>query len=219
MVIRPAPPQVELAGAEKLGNEVRWVAVSPAYLESARCSARYVAWLAPVFLVVAGVLLVFVFGAGVLEDAKVRGHLATTTVALLAFAGITPFAARRTRERLARYRLGASIVGLSWQLPTNASHAGDRPGRVPWRDVYFDGNILLAGRQRLPVRIPQRRAAIFDPEELRRAILVHVPKDNLVTPGQLQMRMAGKWAWLLAFAVVAVMVWALFAMNIIPGNP
>jgi len=218
MVIRPAPPQVELAGAEKLGNEVRWVAVSPAYLESARRSAKCAAWLAPVLLGVVGILLVFVFGVDVLDDAKVRGHLATTTVALLAFAVITPFAARRTHERLAQYRLGASVAGLSWQLPKNAPRAGDRPGRVPWRDVYFDGNIILAGRRQLRVTIPQRRAAIFDPDELRRAILVHIPKENLVTPGQLQMRMAGKWAWLLAIAVIAVMVWALVAMNIIPGK-
>jgi hypothetical protein len=60
---------------------------------------------------------------------------------------------------------------------------------------------------------------MFDPEELRKAILVHIPKDNLLTPGQLQMRMAGPWAWLLVVGIVAVMAWALFALNVIPGRP
>lgn len=210
MAFGPARPQVELAGAEKLGNEVRWVAVSSAYLDSARRNARYAVWLAPAFLALAGILLFFVFGMDVLRDAKVRAHLATMTVALLAFAVITPFAARRAQQRLAQYRLGASAAGLSWQLPKNAPGAGDRPGRVPWRDVYFDGNVILAGRKQLRVRIPQRRDCMFDAEELRKAILVNIPKENLLTPGQLQMRLMGPWAWVLVAALLGMLGWFLF---------
>ncbi|HEX7606587.1 MAG TPA: hypothetical protein VF348_07740, partial [Usitatibacter sp.] len=95
---------------------------------------------------------------------------------------------------------------------------GPSTGRAPWRDVYYDGRILLAGGKELRVRT-QRGDWIFDAEELRKAILVHVPRDNLLTPGQLQMRRAGGWIWLLMVIVAGVAVWALVATNIIPARP
>lgn len=219
MPLGQARPQVELAGAEKLGNAVRWVTVSPGYYEAMRRRMKSVLWTAPLMIAFMGALLYFVFGLEVLEDPKIRLQLIFSGLVLLAYVALAPLTARRVQERLKRYRLGASDAGLSFEMPKEAIGTGDRPGRAPWRDVCFDGNFILAGRKRLPVRAVPRGDWIFDAEELRKAILVHIPKENLVTPSQLQMRMAGKLIWLAAAIVVVVMVWALVSMNIIPGKP
>ncbi|HST02013.1 MAG TPA: hypothetical protein VLJ84_10165 [Usitatibacter sp.] len=218
MEFGPARPRVEPAGAEKLGNEVRWVAVSPAYYEVARRRVKSTLWVVPGLLALMAALLYFVFGIAVLEDAKVRVQLIFTVVVMLAAVAMTPFTSRRALDRLRQYRLGASNAGLAYEMPKDRLGAGGA-GRTPWRDVCFDGKFILAGRKQLRVRLPPKGEWMFDPEELRRAILVHIPKDNLLTPGQLQMRMAGPWTWLLVAGIAAVVAWALFALNVIPGRP
>jgi hypothetical protein len=219
MALSQARPQVELAGGERLGNDVRWVSVSPAYYEAMRRRMKSALWGVPLMVAFAGASFYFVFGLGVLESPRIRLQLIFMGVTLAAFVILTPTMARRSQERLRHYRLGASNAGLSYEMPKDPLGTTDRPGRVPWRDACFDGNIILAGRRQLRVRTVPRGDWIFDAEELRKAILVHIPKDNLLTPGQLQMRMVGGWIWLVAVLVVAVMVWALVAMNIIPGKP
>jgi hypothetical protein len=219
MPLTPARPQVELAGAEKLGNEVRWIAVSPAYYEVTQRRMRRSWWMAPFILVAIAASIYFVFGVEVLQDPKVRTQVIAVGVVMILQVAYLPFAGRFVRKQLAGYRLGASAGGLSYESSKSQGSSGPRAGRAPWRDVYYDGRILLAGRKELRVRTPKQGDWIFDAEELRKAILVHVPRNNLLTPGQLQMRMAGGLIWLLMVIVAAVLVWALIALNIIPVKP
>src|SRR5579872_4869451 len=112
MPFAPERPQVDLAGAEKLGNEVRWIEVSPAYYEAIRKRLR-AAWWIPlaIILAIAGSIY-FVFGLQVLEDSRIRLKVFVVVVALLAHAAYLPFAGRFAGREWAGYRLGASTLGL-----------------------------------------------------------------------------------------------------------
>src|SRR5215831_10882040 len=112
-----ARPHVELAGAEKLGNETRWISVAPAHRERARRRILRAFWIAPLILAVAGALVYFVFGVEVLADPGVRLRLGAMGAALLAYAALAPILARRVRKKLEQYRLGASKSGLSYEIP------------------------------------------------------------------------------------------------------
>jgi hypothetical protein len=172
-----------------LGSEVRWIEVSPGYYDAVR--RRAVKGLQPAFaiILVGALLLQFVFGVDVLSDRRVRGMLFALGAGMVLSLAIIPFAKRIAKSQVEGYRLGASSAGLHFELSKNQAPFGmGRSGRVAWRDVWFDGKRLLAGRKTLMVSTP-RGDALFDAEDLRREIVAHIPRANLITPSQMMLRM------------------------------
>ncbi len=212
-----ARPTVELGGAAKLGNEERWVEVSPAYFEARERQASQALWLLPLMFVGMGALLYFVFirGTHVLDDPGFRQQLIVMGLAVVASMALTPYMNRMARKQLAGFRVGASNDGLSLEFPKRAGPLIGTPlRRVPWRDVCWDGTSLLVRKRQVRMKTPGGDW-IFDPEELRKVVLVNIPRGNLLTPNELQMKMVGGWIWLVAVIAVAGIVWMLVATHAI----
>jgi hypothetical protein len=192
-----------------LGSEIRWIEVSPRYYDAAR--RRAIKGILPAFaIILAGSLLLqFVFGVEVLSDRRTRGMLFALGFGMALSLAIIPFVKRIARSQVEGYRLGASNAGLHYELSKNQAPFGlARSGRVPWRDVWFDGKRLLADRKTLRLR-SQRGDALFDEEELRREIVAHVPRSNVLTPSQMALRMlypGGPMGFVLILLVVGGIV-------------
>ena len=212
-----ARPTVELNGAAKLSDEERWVEVSPAYFEARERQAKQALWSLPLLFVGMGALLYFVFirGTRVLDDPGFQRQLIVMGVLVLVSMALTPYMGRNARRQVAGYRLGASNAGLSLEFPKRAGPVIGAPlRRVPWRDICWDGTSLLVRKRQVRMKTPGGDW-IFDPEELRKVVLVNIPRGNVLTPNELQMKMLGGWIWLVAVIAIAAMVWMLVATHTI----
>jgi hypothetical protein len=84
---------------------------------------------------------------------------------------------------------------------------------VPWKGVFFDGQRLLAGKDTVPVTVSPF-GDVFERREFQQWILVNIPPENRITPGQLTWRsvkaagLAGAIVIALAIVFLAWMVLA-----------
>ena len=212
-----ARPTVELGGAASLSSQERWVEVSAAYFEARERQAKQALWRFPLLFAGMGALLYFVFirGTHVLDDPGFQRQLIVMGILVLLSMALGPYMGRAARKQLAGYRIGASREGLSLEFPGRMGPAiGASFRRVPWRDVSWDGTSLLVRKRQVRMKAPGG-AWIFDPEELRKVVLVNIPRGNLLTPNELQRKMIGGWIWPIAVIAIAAMVWMLVATHTI----
>ena len=92
---------------------------------------------------------------------------------------------KRVRKNLDSIRLGVSQAGLHFVAPPGSFPVKvAEGGPVPWRDVYFDGRRLLAGKQIILAKLPQGQE-VFGRDEFEREILARIPKANFVNTASL----------------------------------
>ena len=204
---RTAPP-VPAAPPEgaKLSREIRWVAIDPGYFDAVQ--RRVVRGMIPsvVIMVITFALTWYLFGEQLRAHGRMR-DFTTPAIGIVAMFAFVPFIGHITRRQLGGYRLGASMAGLHYDFGRSAGYlSGSRSGVAPWREVYYDGKRILAGRKVLMTASP-RGDAMFDAAALQREILPYVPKANFVSPGRLAwlaFTAYGPMAWLLLFVLIAL---------------
>jgi hypothetical protein len=195
--MRPAPA--------KLTAQVHWIDLDPAYFERTQ---RYV-WrvVAPMIVLGLAALSLVYLVTGDLPHSRPRSlpPLFSLVVMTLVVGVTLPFAGRIARHKLKGYRLGASLDGLSYEVATAQAPFGlGRAGRVPWREVYYDGRFLLAGRRLLPVR-RQQGGAFFDAAALDTWIVANVPSGNRISTVALMLRSTvGRILVALALAIAVI---------------
>ena len=96
------------------------------------------------------------------------------------------FAMWRMRGWLREQRAVFSEAHVEIRVPRLLGLAPGVPRRVPWRDVYFDGTRLLAGRDLVPLRLPL--GPIFDPARVEEAMSRHLRRGHRLAPASLTVR-------------------------------
>jgi hypothetical protein len=163
--VRPAPA--------KLTAQVHWIEVDPAYFDKLQ---REVWRLLPIMLLGAAVIAGMQWFLPQSAHRRDEGWFIPIIVLAIACA-IFPFVGRIARHNLKGYRLGASTAGMHYEKSAAQSPFGlARSGRVPWRDVRYDGRFLLAGNRMLSVR--PKGTLLFREDELETWIVANVPRDN-----------------------------------------
>lgn len=202
-IARPAPV-AQAPKAPRVSSEIRWIEVNAAFLDGVRRR-----WLVALLFVVAIGAAMFLASYrllgwdGIVSNTRLQGRLIEMGGIAAVFAILAPFSRRLALRYLGAYRLGATAGELHYEA---APRAGlfklARDGAVAWRDVYYDGARLLAGRRLLLVK-GVTGAAMFEPEELRAVILAHVPRDHFVPTIKLVERAIGRWYVLLLGVLLA----------------
>lgn len=177
-----------LVGEPAAPRELTWFAVDPRYVESATRQQRNAVIFMPVFLVVTAFIFFGMYGASV--SAKTLWALGGIMGGMVLVLGAVLFhTGRGLRNRLRSIRLGVSPDGFHFFAPSSQSGVLKivEGGPIAWRDVYFDGRRLLAGRQAFFVKLPTG-AEIFERAAFEREILARIPKANFVGSGALAWR-------------------------------
>jgi hypothetical protein len=214
MLFSAEPPRIDTDGAFPLSKEIRWVAPSPAYIDRQKRQARIATFVCPVLLVALIVLpLGFLYPQmgfekmiAALERPEMRGKLIEVGLLVLGNLIIVPLALMTSARG---FRLGASRNGLDYEISRVMAFGRTPTGRAAWNDVVYDGRWLVAGSQRFVLKAPGSPIGVFDEEELRKVILAHIPKANLLTPNQLQTRGASA-LWILLVAVLGLGGWMIW---------
>ena len=210
-------PRIDASGAIALSATIRWIDSSPTFAAWQRRQVRVVAiGFAAALGAMILVPVVFLYPkmdlasmARILEaNENLRWKFIEIAVVFVAYIAALPFLLRKAGRKL---RLGASLEGLHYDVE-GINRGGSARGQAPWRETLYDGNWLVAGKKRFVLRRPGAPIP-FDPEELRTVVLAHIPRANLLTPSQLQMRLMGPLIWILLAGVLAVGVW-LVAQNV-----
>jgi hypothetical protein len=203
-----APNPAPAGSAAKLGDEIRWIEVNPAYFDAVQ--RRAIRMALPAFLLTAVLfaLMWFAFGDAILAHGRSMIRIAELMIFIVLFLGMLPFIGKLARRQLQGFRLGASIAGFHYELAKRQAAFQSPTGRAPWRDVYYDGKRILAGRKLLRVASPQGDP-MFDDEAFRKTILAYIPRANFVTParlGMLAFSAYGPLAWIVVFLAIAALV-------------
>jgi hypothetical protein len=209
---RPRPPEPVPAGqAARLLAQPQWLEMDPGYF--AAVSRRMNRAFLPGMLVGVAALgiIFFKFREAIAGDPAFIRTMAVVVGITVLHAALSPLTTVMARYALRGYRIGASSLGLHYELSKSQAPFGlSRSGRAPWRETYFDGRRLLAGRKALPV--VNLDVAMFDQDAVRRLIVANIPSANLVTTRQLLARQAGPLAWILLAIIIAVLVPLLFLL-------
>ena len=202
-------PRIDSSGALPPTGEIRWIGPSPAYVERTKRQARIAIVVLPLILVAMIVVPVVALypkvgyeGLMKVLDTKVEFKESFVTLGLMLVLFLSlPFTLKSASQG---YRLGASTAGLHFEIPRARAFGFLPRGSIPWREVLYDGRWLMAGdRQFIGLQ------GMFDGEELRRTILAHIPRENLLSPGEMTVRLIRRQWYLFVpmLAVVALVVW------------
>ena len=165
---------------------LEWIAADRKYIDSALKQQRQAVLLAPVFMIVMVLVLVGMYGADV-AGGTLWALVGIMGALLLVFVSVLVHAGKGLCQKLESIRVGVSPDGFHFVAPSTQTGKIVEGGPVAWRDVFFDGRRLLAGRQALLAKMPTG-AEVFERATFEREILARIPKANFVGPGGLAWR-------------------------------
>jgi hypothetical protein len=180
----PQPAQRAVEPMPRHSASVQWLDLQPAFARRVRIAAHGFAWAILIGLVAWIALFMVRYRDSVFSAwgiVTVLPALAVPAVGALLFF----FAYRTIPRRFEGTRLGAAEDALHFSVPV-ARLAGFKraSGSAAWKDVYFDGSRLLAGRQ-LIIIAPFPFGRLFAPDRLEALIVARIPRENRVSRAQL----------------------------------
>lgn len=174
-------------------SRAAWTAAGGVHDEKAthvlHCDPAYVARQRRMLMVPAGLILLATAGLALLiamhgaELARFPWRrLLPLAVAMPLAVLMSALAWRKVRRQQSQLRLESSPTRLT--LTTMTVTLAPRRISAAWRDVYWDGRNLLAGRALLPVRA-MPGPGLFEREAFERFVLPRVPASNRVSTARL----------------------------------
>jgi sugar lactone lactonase YvrE len=190
-----------------------WIRTDPKYIEFVLKQARQVRIMFVPLMLLMPLSFFLVFGAPF--EVRILWALGGIMAGMAVLMGIALFlTGRGVRKNLDAIRLGVSREGFHYVAPPGSFPVKVvQGGPVPWRDVYFDGRRLLAGKQIILAKLPQGQE-VFERAELEREILARIPKANFVNTVSLglkqftQMSVGQKIGTVLMIAVALALLFA-----------